>query len=274
MQEDQNNTIKVTTETQKETEDQNLGQSTTAEEVTEGVAVDAHQTQNEKLIFTQFLLPGAILLAALIISGTLLFTRGGNGTAQIGGSGANQPTDKVDIKISPDDHVLGSKNAKVTIVEFSDFQCPFCRSFWSDTLPEIKKNYIDTGKAKFVYKHYPLDFHPGARPAAEASECAEDQGTFWEFHDKVFEEQTKLGQGTIQFGKPEIVKWVAALGLNMDQFSECFNSGKYSQRVSDDMAQGSKAGVGGTPTTFVNGQKVVGAQPFASFQTAVEGFLK
>ncbi|MBI2062667.1 MAG: DsbA family protein [Candidatus Yanofskybacteria bacterium] len=242
------------------------------EAVAEITAADALKPNETKLNYTQFILPGAILLAALIISGTLFYTRGGMGTAQIGDSGTK--TERVDVKIGSGDHVLGNKDAKVTIVEFSDFQCPFCRSFWSGTLPQIKRDYVDTGKAKFVYKHYPLDFHSGARPAAEASECANDQGKFWEFHDKVFEEQAKLGQGTIQFGKPEIVKWAGVIELNMSQFNECFNSGKYAQHVSDDMAQGSKAGVGGTPTTFINGQKIVGAQPFANFQAVIEGLLK
>ena len=226
-----------------------------------------------KPFYAQFILPGAILLAALIVSGTLLFTRGG-GTAQIGGAGTKDPAEKVDLKVVASDHVLGDPNAKVTIIEFSDFECPFCRSFWSGALAEIKTNYIDTGKAKFIYKHFPLNFHPGAGPAAEASECANDQGKFWQFHDKVFEEQAKQGQGTIQFGKPEIVKWAGAVGLNMSQFNECFNSGKYTQRVSDDMAQGTAAGVSGTPTTFVNGQRIVGAQPFASFQAVIDGLLQ
>ncbi|MBI2063546.1 MAG: hypothetical protein HYT65_00945, partial [Candidatus Yanofskybacteria bacterium] len=104
-------------------EDQNLDQNTATEEIIGSTDVDVRQTQDNKLIFTQFLLPGAILFAALIVSGTLLYTRGGNGAAQIGGSGANQPAEKVDIKINSDDHVLGNKNAKITIVEFSDFQC-------------------------------------------------------------------------------------------------------------------------------------------------------
>ena len=227
-----------------------------------------------KPAYAQFILPGAILVASLIVSGTLLFTRGGGGeTAQIGGAGTKQPAEKVDVKVGAGDHVLGNSNAKVAIVEFSDFQCPFCRSFWSGALAQIKKEYIDTGKVKLVYKHFPLDFHPGARPAAEASECANDQGKFWEFHDKVFEEQAKLGQGTIQFGKPEIVKWAAATGLNMTQFNECFNSGKHVQRVSDDMAQGTEAGVSGTPNFFVNGQRIIGAQPFASFKAVLDGQL-
>lgn len=227
-----------------------------------------------KPVYTQFILPGVILLAALIVSGTLLYTRGGNSTAQIGGSGANQPVGKIDVKVGSNDHVLGNKNAKVTIVEFSDFQCPFCRSFWNGALSQIKKDYIDTGKAKFVYKHFPLDFHPGAKPAAEGSECASEQGKFWEMHDKIFEEQAKQGQGTIQFTKQDVIKWAAAVGLNMNQFNQCFDSGKYAKLVSDDSAYGSTLGVSGTPTTFINGQKIVGALPFANFQTIIEGLLK
>lgn len=84
---------------------------------------------------------------------------------------------------------FGDKNAKVTIVEFSDFECPFCRRFFVDTFPQIKKEYIDTGKVVMYYRHFPLDFHPLANPFAQASECANDQGKFWEFHDKIFEEQ-------------------------------------------------------------------------------------
>ncbi|MBI2670295.1 MAG: DsbA family protein [Candidatus Yanofskybacteria bacterium] len=242
------------------------------EAVAEITAADVPKLNETKPVYAQFILPGAILLAALIVSGTLLYTRGGDVTAQISGSVVK--SEKTEIKISSSDHILGNQKAKITIVEFSDFQCPFCRSFWNGAFQEIKTNYIDTGKAKFVYKHFPLSFHSAAQPAAEASECANDQSKFWEFHDKIFEEQAKLGQGTIQFGKPEIIKWAAAIKLNMPQFNECFNSGKYAQRVSDDMAQGSKAGVGGTPTTFINGQKIVGALSFASFKAVIDGLLK
>lgn len=84
---------------------------------------------------------------------------------------------------------IGDRDAKVVIVEFSDFECPFCRRFFTDTLPQIKKNYVDTGKAVMYYRHLPLDFHPLAKPFAMASECANEQGKFWEFHDKIFQEQ-------------------------------------------------------------------------------------
>ena len=236
--------------------------------------VHTEAKQRAKPPYAHFLLPGAILIAALIVSGALFFTRGnGGGTARISGT-AKEPAEKVDVKVGDSDHVLGNSNAKVTIVEFSDFQCPFCRRFWSEALPEIRKNYVDTGKARFVYKHFPLGFHAGAKPAAEGTECANDQGKFWEMHDKIFEEQEKQGSGTIQFTKQDVGKWAAAVGLNMSQFNQCVNSGKYSKLVEDDIAYGSQLGVSGTPTTFINGQRIVGAQPFASFKTVIDGLLK
>lgn len=88
-----------------------------------------------------------------------------------------------------DDPALGDPNAPVTIIEFSDFECPFCRRFWQETLPQIKAEYIDTGKARFVYRDFPLSMHPGAFPAALAANCANQQGKFWEMHDKIFSEQ-------------------------------------------------------------------------------------
>ena len=222
--------------------------------------------------YTQFLIPGAILLAAIFISGTLLFTRSG-GTAQIGDS-VVKPKDKVEVKIGDRDHVLGNPDAKVLFVEFSDFQCPFCRSFWSGALPEIKKNYIDTGKVMFIYKHFPLDFHLGAIPAAEGSECAGEQGKFWEMHDKIYEEQTRQGQGTIQFGQEDVAGWAKGIGLKMDQFNQCISSGKYTSVVNDDAEYGASLGVSGTPTSFINGQRVVGAQPYATFKALIDSQLK
>ena len=95
--------------------------------------------------------------------------------------------------------LLGNPNATVTILEFSDLQCPFCRSFWRDTLPQLKQQYLDTCKVNLVYRHWPLNFHPAAIPGALATECAKEQGKFWEMHDKIYSEQEKIGQGTVQF---------------------------------------------------------------------------
>src|SRR3990167_11376713 len=113
--------------------------------------------------------------------------------------GNNQPNPKsgpagiTEIDMD-DDAVLGDPDAPVTIVEFSDFQCPFCGSFFAQTLPLIKKNYMDKGKVKMVYRDFPLSFHPEAQPAAEADECAHEQGKFWEFHDGLFNNQQYLGE--------------------------------------------------------------------------------
>ncbi|MBI4020020.1 MAG: DsbA family protein, partial [Candidatus Aenigmarchaeota archaeon] len=173
-----------------------------------------------------------------------------------------------------DDPFLGPADAKVTVIEFSDFQCPFCRRFWSQTLPEIKANYIDTGKIKFVYRDFPLDsIHPGARPAAVAAGCAEEQGKFWEYHDKIFEEENRQGQGTVQFTNDDLKRWAGEIGLNAEQFNSCLDSNKYNDEVSKDFQDGAAAGVSGTPTVFVNGRAIVGAQPFAAFQQAIEQAL-
>lgn len=193
----------------------------------------------------------------------------------VAGTQTNQPQQPpAKVEVDPGHlPVLGNKNAKVTVVEFSDFQCPFCRRLWKDTLTQLKKEYIDTGKIKFAYRHFPLSFHPAAKPSAQASECANQQGKFWEMHDKIFEEQEKQGQGTIQYTVDDLKKWARDLGLNVTKFNECLDSGKYAKDVSEDEAAGQKAGVQGTPATFVNGQLVSGAQPYSAFKTLIDGEL-
>ncbi len=220
---------------------------------------------------TKLFVPAAIVIASLVISGTIFFSQNRGGTANIGGS---VKTGGQTQKVSEDnDAFLGPKNAKVALVEFSDFQCPFCRRFWKETLPQLKKNFIDTGKIKFVYRDFPLDFHPSAMPAAQAAECAGEQGKFWEFHDKIFQEQDRRGTGTVQFNVSDIKKWAAELGLGPDKFNNCLDSGKYEEEVKKDYADGSGYGVSGTPTVFVNGDPIIGAQPYEIFKAAIERAL-
>lgn len=226
-----------------------------------------------KIVYTQFLLPGAILIAALVISATLIFTRnqsGSRGTAQIGGNAPQGESRPAEIKINSDDHILGDKNAKVTIVEYSDFQCSYCGKFWSETLPQIKRDFVDTGKARLIYRHYPLPFHEGAKPAAYATECANEQGKFWQMHDKIYEEQKKTPQFTVN----DLKKWAAAIGLDAVKFNQCLDSEKYTQKVSDDFASGQAAGVSGTPTFFINGRKIEGARPYENFRQMIDNLLK
>lgn len=170
--------------------------------------------------------------------------------------------------------LLGNQNAKVTIIEFSDFQCPFCRMFYEQTLPQIKKEYIDTEKVKLAYRHYPLSFHPMSMPSALASECANEQIRFWDYHDKLFEEQKKLGQGTVQYTTDDIKEWAQDIGLNTDQFNSCLDTEKYKVQIQKDIDEANSAGVNSTPTFSVNGEIVDGARPFADFKAAIDRALK
>ena len=173
------------------------------------------------------------------------------------------PRVNVDIGDSP---FLGDEDAPVTIIEFSDFECPFCARWYIDTKSQIDEQYIKMGKVKLVYMHYPLSFHPQAEPAALASECAYEQGKFWEFHDLIFENQRVISDANYK-------KWAADLGLDQAQFDDCYDSKKYQADVQDDFNKGQRAGVRGTPGFFVNGRLVSGAQPFSVFQQAIEAEL-
>ena len=173
------------------------------------------------------------------------------------------PRVQVEIGNSP---VLGSEDAPVTIIEFSDFECPFCTRWYTETKGQLEEQYINTGKVKLVYMHYPLNFHPEAVPAALASECAYEQGKFWEYHDLIFENPGSLGTASYK-------RWAGDLGLDQEQFDECYDSGKYDAEVKADLSEGQNAGIRGTPGFLVNGRLISGAQPFAVFQQAIEAEL-
>jgi len=169
------------------------------------------------------------------------------------------------VQVSADDDpVKGNANAPVTIIEFSEFQCPFCGRFARDTLPEIKTNYIDTGKVKFVYRDFLV--HPTSQKAQEAAACANEQGKFWEMHDLLYQNQGALES-------EDLKGYASQLGLNTASFSSCLDSGKYENEVTKDTSDGRSYGVSGTPTFFINGVKLVGAQPYATFQQAIEAAL-
>jgi len=161
---------------------------------------------------------------------------------------------------------LGNPDAKVTIVEFSDFECPFCARFALDTFPQIKQNYIDTGKAKFVFRNYIV--HPGAKLAAEAAYCAYEQGNdkYWAYNEKLFPNPGAQDAASLK-------TYASDLGLDTAKFSACLDSGKYSAQVDKDTEEGQAAGVSGTPTFFINGAKIVGAQPYNVFSQAIDNAL-
>ena len=185
-----------------------------------------------------------------------------------GTPGQPAPGEKVDVEVGSLP-VLGNENAPVTLIEFSDFQCPFCKQWFDQTKDQLIKEYVDTGKVKFAYRQYPIpQLHPNAQKASEASECANDQDKFWEYHDLLFTQQdswASLADPSGQFST-----YAGNLGMNTSSFDSCLSSGKYADKVSEDVQAGTAAGVSGTPTFFINGTPLVGAQPYDSFKTLID----
>lgn len=163
---------------------------------------------------------------------------------------------------------LGNKDAKVHIVEFADLRCPFCEQFFTNTEPQIIKNYVDTGKATFSFRQYAF-LGPASTVAADAAECANDQGKFWDFHNYMYQHQPDESD-TSMFNTDSLTTIAGQLGMNTDTFSNCLNNKTDDAKAAADMADGQKAGVNGTPTIFVDGIPVVGAQPFSAFQTIID----
>jgi len=187
------------------------------------------------------------------------------------------PTSQI-IQVSlDDDPVLGNPDAPVTIVEFSDFQCPFCSRFYQQTLPLIEKNYIQTGIVKLVYRDFPLEIHRNAVPAHIAAECADEQGKFWEYHDMLFDRQSQW-QGLLQGSTEEkFSQYASELGMDTTSFESCMKSDEIANEVTQDFQAGAQYGSTGTPTFFIGNEdgyiKLVGAQPYAAFEAAINAQL-
>lgn len=186
------------------------------------------------------------------------------------------PSQKVEVS-ADDDPWLGSEDTKVTVIEFSDYQCPFCRKYWTESYPQLKEEYIDTGKIKYVFRDFPLNFHPGAPLASIAGNCIREQlgnEGYFEFHDVVFSEQNKQGQGTVQFGEDEVMSWVNQIeGIDKDKFDICYSDPAQKAEVDADFAAGAAAGVSGTPSFFINGEMLVGAQPYSVIKATIDRAL-
>ena len=202
----------------------------------------------------------ALNVILIIITIKFVFATAGNTTPVASTSPAVKGT--ATFQITDKDHVRGNKDAKVTLVEFSDFECPYCFKF-EDTVSQILKNYPD--KVRLVYKYFPLtSIHKNSQKAAEAAECANDQNKFWEYHDALFAKQA-------QNLSVDLFKSMAGeLGLNQDQFNSCLDSDKYLSRVQDNVKEGQADGVTGTPATFVNGKLLSGAQPIDAFKQMID----
>ncbi len=163
--------------------------------------------------------------------------------------------------------VKGRADAPVTIVEFSDFRCSYCRKFWKETLPRIELEYVRTGKVRFVYRHLAALGPPSMR-AAEAAECAAEQGRFWAYHDLLFERAP-----SVTFTDDGLKEYAKELGLDPARFGTCLASGRHSDRIVQESAAARYLGASGTPTFLVNGQLLIGAHPFETFKRVLDAAL-
>ncbi len=163
----------------------------------------------------------------------------------------------------------GNPDAKVTVIEYSDYECPFCSKFFSESYGKLKAEYIDTGKINFVFKDFPLGFHDKAIPAAAAANCVlRDLGDekYFEMHDTIFSNQRSLSVSNLK-------KWATDLGMNSDNYDSCIVDSSILDEISADLAEGSQLGVSGTPSFFINGKLIVGAQPYSVIKAEIESAL-
>ncbi|UYN90564.1 MAG: DsbA family protein [Anaerolineales bacterium] len=169
---------------------------------------------------------------------------------------------RYEITIDDNDPVFGPADAPITIVEFADFQCPYCVRHFEQTYPLILEQYGE--QVRFVFKNYPLrSIHPDADAAAQAAECAQEQGMFWEYHDLLF-------GGALGLGREAYAGYADQLGLDTDALLACLDEGRYAESVERDYALGQQLGVSSTPTFFINGIAMVGAYPIDAFQTVID----
>ncbi len=193
------------------------------------------------------------------------------------GAGPAGPPPVTNLVLPPGGAVRGNAQAKLTIVEYTDFECPFCARYARETYPALMREYVDTGKVRYFVRHLPLEsIHPNARGAAQAAECARQQGKFWEMHDRLFGNPRALG-------RPDLEKTAEALGLAMPAFRQCVDSAATAAVVTRDLEEAARAGVAATPS-FIFGatqpdgsvralRRASGAQPYAAFKAAIEGLL-
>lgn len=184
------------------------------------------------------------------------------------------------VKISVDDDpIIGNSDAPITIIEFSDFQCPFCARFHTQTLPLILEEYIKQGKVKLVFRDFPIQsIHPNALPASVAAECANDQGKFREMHDILFEKQNEWNKLETTEALSLFSEYASSMQLDQKTFDSCLTSGKHIPEIQNDLNDGREYGVTGTPGFFVGNEKIgftelKGAQPFDSFKKIIDAQL-
>ncbi len=237
----------------------------------------------------QPILTGLLVLAAFAIGSMwteLKMLKGGSGLAKVNQTGQAVPTETGDLPeeatevtddlwnelLADPAAVQGNADALVTLVEFTDYQCPFCKRHFDETASQLMSEYVDSNKVFYIVRDLPLSFHENAHGAAQAARCAGDQNAYMKYHDKLFEEQAVWSSASDT--TESFTGYAGDLGLNTSEFSSCLTEGKYKAQVDADLALAQKVGANGTPSFFINGKKLVGAQPFSSFKTMIEAALE
>ena len=231
----------------------------TQKTVAEGAPKSVNQSQ----------IASAIVLAGLIIAGAILIKDKPM-------PNTDKTSEKAPVAISSSDRVRGDRNAKLTVILYEDFQCPFCGRFHADAEKMIVEDYVNTGKANFVYRDFAFLGNESIK-SAEATWCANDQDKFWEFHDYLYEHQN--GENTGAFSNVNLKSFAKVLGLDQKRFDDCLDTGKYTNKVNESTSEGRKAGVIGTPKGFIlKAGKVVdtidGAFPAQVVKEKMEQALK
>lgn len=231
------------------------------------------ENENKK---NDFLLPASILIAGVLISGSIIYLVGSK--SQTAGAPNNQlaqvGTQGKAPEISSRDVILGDPKAPVSIIEYGDYQCPFCGKVWTEVEPPLRDEYIKTGKAKIVYRNFSF-LGPESTAAALASECAKDQKQFWAYHDLIYKTETTDGQeNNSNLNRDLFLKLAVDAKLDVKSFTSCFDSNKYADQIKKDNEEARLAGVNSTPTFFINDQKTSGALPYSEFKSAIDNILK
>ena len=225
----------------------------------------------------QYLEKGNINPSAITVgnNGTAAQGNAANGAAPVGGTAAGAaapaaPTTGVKVGVG-DFPAKGSSDAKIKIIEFADFRCPFCEQFFSQTESQLIKEYVDTGKVQFYFRNFAF-LGPASVTAADASECANDQGKFWDYHDYLYKNQPSESD-TSMYNTDTLTQAAVSLGMNGDTFKSCLDNKTGEAKANKDLSDGQAAGVSGTPTFIINGTVLVGAQPYASIKSTIDSEL-
>jgi protein-disulfide isomerase len=222
------------------------------------------EEQNNK-----FLIPAAIAFAGIVIAVAVIYSTQ-NPSPNAGKNNEKTAALAALPAVSSSDFVLGDQNAPVTVIEYGDFQCPFCGKFFKDTGSTLREKYVKTGKVKLIYRDFAF-LGDESLWAANAARCAGEQGKFWQYHDYLYSNQAGENQGA--FSKSNLKGFAAALGLEKEKFNSCLDSEKYTAAIQKETKEGGDAGVSGTPASFINGTLYAGALSSATFTQIIDGEL-